>query len=479
MKIILYSFTLIFFTHNLYSQEFEAATEKARFLIKAHQQQTHLPGVQVALLVKDSLVWSEGFGYSDLEKKIPVDSQTKFRVASISKSISSIALGKLMDDSLIDIDQEIHTYLPSFPQKEHPINSRQLAASTAGIRHYESKDPTYNTVNYSSIESSLDRFKDDPLLFEPGTEYYYSSYSWVLLSAVMEKTANKPFFEIMEQTWSDLGMQNTTFDYPNSEIENKSKFYIHDKKENRIIAPEDNRSYMYAGGGYLSTAENLVKMGSEIVNPNYLEKSTIKELTQSYELKDGTKTLYGLGWETGQSRLGTKIIYHSGNMSTARSHLIIYPEKEIVFAYIANSGDQVFFNDREAQNIAELFVEALEEPSEVENKSIFIGKWDIVTSSLRNKKSKGTLDLKNKNGIICGELSFTRSRKKKTFPVVLAQTDGTDAHLIAVSPMFIDFYLSFENNSFKGTWLHDFNVKGVEEEDDYWLARKIEGEKLE
>jgi hypothetical protein len=330
------------------------------------------------------------------------------------------------------------------------------------------------------VTSALERFKNDPLLFEPGTDYLYSSYGWVLLSAVMEQASGQSFFELMLEVWTDLDMQKTTFDYPNQTSKTISTFYIYDKKEGRVEAPKDNRSYMYAGGGYLSTAEDLLKAGQTILNEHYVNKKYIQELLNSQKLPNGTETHYGLGWEVGTSRLETPIVYHSGSMSTARSHFIIYPDEDIVFAYLANTGDHVFFNDREAQNIPELFVEIKQNKSYVTNNTeTLLGQWQINTTSLRDKKSKGTLQLsKNKNGLIQDHIEFKRSRKTETHPVILTDIDDNKAHLMAVSPIFIDFFLRFEENTFSGIWLHDFNVKAIPEEDEYWKARAIEGKKL-
>lgn len=465
-------FTVLFF--QTFSQNYEQAISKARFLIENHRNQTNTPGIQIAVMVDDSLVWSEGIGYSDITSKTAVNTSTKFRIASISKSVTSVALGKMIEEGEINLDDEIHQFLPDYPHTDKNITIRHLASSTSGIRHYNENDPTYNSMDYPTIQSSLERFKNDELLFNPGERHHYSSYGWVLLSAVMEKAAEGSFFKIMDETWKELGMKNTTFDYPDITIESKSTFYVYDKRKGRVEAPYDNRSYMYAGGGYLSTSEDLVKMANTLLYNRYISDSTKAELFTSYQLQNGIKTHYGLGWETGQSRLGTPIIYHSGNLSTSRSHLILYPEEKVTMAFLTNTGDQIFFNAREAQSIAELFVEAKRNTSIID-KPHDLGVWKIGTKSLRNKKSKGQLKLKVVNDNIQGTILFKRSRKKKEFPIIVTNVSNDTLHLIAVSPMFIDFYLVFNKNSFDGIWLHDFNVNGIPEEDEYWAKRKIVG----
>lgn len=469
--------TIILFRLQIaYAQDYQEAIEKARFLITQHQKQTNIPGIQVALAIGDSLVWTEGFGYCDLQSQAPVDRTTKFRIASVSKSVTAVALGKMIEQKEIDIEEDINAYLTEFPKKSHPITSRQLAASIAGIRHYTDKDPAYNSTNYPTIISSLERFKNDPLLFEPGTNYHYSSYGWVLLSAVMEKASKKSFVQVMEESWESLGMNNTSFDFPNKEVEDKSIQYVAGKNNERIEAPFDNRSYMYAGGGYLSTAEDLVSMGSQLLNEEYLSKQTLDLLFSSQQLKDGTPTNYGLGWECGTNRMNTPLVYHSGSMPSARSHLVLFPEKELVFVYVANTGDRIFFNDREAHSIAELFIE---NPIPKEAKDALTGIWELNTTSLRNKKTSGTLTLgENAQGVIVGNITFKRSRKKKTFPVVLSSSKNSQFHLVAVTPMFLDIYLTVNGDESNGTWLHDFNVNGTPETDSYWKPRKITARRI-
>lgn len=478
MKTIAYLiFFFLFEIPIISAQNYTHAIKKAQLLVKAHKSQTQIPGCQVAVMVKGKLVWSESFGFSDLENNIKVRSNTKFRVASVSKPITAMALGTLIDRAKIDIDKNIRFYLPEFPKKEHPITTRHLAASTAGIRHYNSGDAPFNTKNYTTVLEALKPFKEDKLEFEPNSQYLYSSFGWVLLSAVMEKASGISFFELMQNTWDGLGMKNTTFDFPDRNIEQKSKFYSYHKKQQRKLAPYENRSYMYAGGGYLSTAEDLVLMGNQLINSEFLTKETQQLLTKSHRLKDGTLTFYGLGWETGRSRLNTKVIYHSGSLPTSVAHLIIYPEEEVVFAYLANTGDNVFFNAREAQSVAELFIEKKDFTKSQAEK--LVGSWQIETTSLRNKKTKGVLELQlDDSNILSGSITFKRSRKKITCPIVVATINDSKVHCIAVSPMFIDFYLALNTNEFKGEWLHDFNVKGLPEKDDYWKPREIIGLKI-
>lgn len=115
-----------------------------------------------------------------------------------------------MEEGVLNIDSDVRAYLPGFLDKNYPIKVWQLPSFTSGIRHFSSKDPKVNQLNYGSIEASLDRFKEDRLLFKPGTDFHYSSYGWVLLSVLMEKASGLSFFELMERVWFHLGMDNSS-----------------------------------------------------------------------------------------------------------------------------------------------------------------------------------------------------------------------------------------------------------------------------
>jgi CubicO group peptidase (beta-lactamase class C family) len=476
-RLFFYPLILVFALQiSVSAQRYEQAIQQARFLVTQHQQLTNLPAVQIAVMVEGEMIWSEAFGYRDLENNIKASTSTQFRIASLSKPVTSLALGQLMANEQLDLDRDIRDYLPNFPKKRYPLTARQLAGSTSGIRHYQPHDPTYRMEHYETVNEALRVFQDSPLEFEPNTQYGYSSYGWVLLSAVMEKAAGLSFFTLMEETWSAMGLKNTSFDYPYRSKTSQSYYYVPGKKGERAQAPTENRSFMYAGGGYLSTAEDLVTMGYHFLKESFLPANIVDTLTTSLLLKDGNPTHYGLGWEIGQNRLGTEVWFHGGNLPTARSHWVIFPEEDIVLAYLCNTGQNIFFNEREAHTLAEIFLQAKKHKGqEKSKKESILGEWAIQTTSLRGKKTKGTLNLYKEGALICGKITFRRSRKVRSFPIIYTGQQQGKLQLTAVTPMFADFFIEPDEKTFTGYWLHDFDVKGIGEQDDYWLPRTVSG----
>ena len=204
-----------------------AAQEPAPFAgaIGASRQQIldtmaalRIPGAQIAVIRDGELIWSEGFGLADVEEQVPVTPMTRFRIASISKAVTAVGLGLLIQEGRVDLDAEVQRYVPEFPRKRWPITVRQVAGHIAGIRHYQG-DEFGSMRPYPTVRDGLTIFENDSLLFEPGTRYSYSSYGWNLMSAVMEGASGESFLPFMiRRVFGPMGMTRTTPEFPDSLI---------------------------------------------------------------------------------------------------------------------------------------------------------------------------------------------------------------------------------------------------------------------
>lgn len=139
-----------------------AAVDQARALIRDWRVQNNIPGVSVAVGVNGQILWAEGFGLADLEQQVPVTQLTRFRIGSASKPLTAAAAGLLYDRGALDLDTPIQTYVPSFPEKEWPITTRQLMSHTAGIRHYRDRAEGYSAAHFETVTEALSMFANDP-----------------------------------------------------------------------------------------------------------------------------------------------------------------------------------------------------------------------------------------------------------------------------------------------------------------------------
>ena len=202
---------------------------QARRYVVDSMKACRVPGASMAVSVNGKMVWSEAFGVANVELNVPATTKTKFRIGSVSKALTAGALGLLMKAGKIDLDAEIHTYVPSFPAKKFPMTVRQVAGHLAGIRHYKNEAEFLSQKRYKSVEEGLSIFADDTLLFEPGARYSYSSYGFNLLSAAMEQASGMDYLTLMQKSvFGPLGMTQTVPEYPDSIISNRSSFYMQD-----------------------------------------------------------------------------------------------------------------------------------------------------------------------------------------------------------------------------------------------------------
>jgi CubicO group peptidase (beta-lactamase class C family) len=342
---ILFAF-LLFNCVSAYTQippRYKKAVAQSRQIIVETMTKQSVPGLSIAVAVDGKIIWSEGFGLADLENQIRVSPATRFRIASISKPLTAAAMARLFEQGKLDLDAPVQKYVPNFPRKEKDITARQLAGHLSGIRHYrrdpdESKDEFFNRREYyKSVSEALKTFQDDPLDFTPGTKFGYSSFGYTLLSAVIEGASRQNFLTYMqEQVFIPLRMPSTSADDNRQIIPDRARFYSLDSEKRLINAPYIDRSYSWAGGGFLSTPEDLARFGSAHLQSGYLKAETLKEIFTSQKTADGKETGTGFGWRIGQDKEGRTFYFHPGEDVGGRSYLLMYPEKKVVIAMLHN-----------------------------------------------------------------------------------------------------------------------------------------------
>jgi serine beta-lactamase-like protein LACTB len=312
------------------------------------------PGLSLAVAVDGKIVYSEGFGFADLEERVPVWPTTKFRIGSVSKPLTAIALAQLVEAGKLDLDAPVQKYVPSFPDKGAVITTRMLAGHLGGIRHYHS-DEFKIQQHYANVLDGLKIFENDSLVSPPGTKFNYSSYGYNLLSAVVESASGENFLAYMQKHVFDaMGLVHTTADQNAQIVEQRSRFYEKEKDGTLENAPYVDNSYKWAGGGFLSTSEDLVRFGSMLLQPGFLKAESLKLLFTSQKTKSGEATGYGVGWGIAKSPSGKLVYAHSGGSVGGTSQLIVYPETHVVVALIANlSGKE--WKEEEVEAVAEMF----------------------------------------------------------------------------------------------------------------------------
>lgn len=289
-------------------------------------------GAAVAVYAGDKLVYARGRGWENRAKKRPATERTVFRLGSISKSVTAVAAMGLVEEKRLDLDADIRRWATAFPAKEWPVSARQIMGHTSGIRHYA---PGEGAVfdHFPSASAAMARFASDPLLFQPGTRYSYSTHAWTVLAAAMEKLDALSFPELMKRrVFRKVGGSMECEDARQPKP-NRSELYTLRGTEIVDAGRREDNSWKYAGGGLEADAPTLAKFGNDLLRGRLLEKSSVEAMWTPQKLATGEATGYGIGFSIGMRGIG-----HNGAQQGCRTSLLIDRDKVIVVAVLANTG---------------------------------------------------------------------------------------------------------------------------------------------
>ena len=326
----------------LFSKEQHARVLAA--ITEVHEKQRNV-GLTAAVLLNGKLVFSEGLGYADLDRKIPVNRATRFPVASVTKAVTGAALVKLLEAQKIDLGAPLRTYVPSYPKKHsRAITPRLLAGHLAGIRSYVGgeRDSSFFARHYTDVVDALELFKNDTLLFAPGSKYSYTSYGYNLLAAAIQNASGRSYREYVEETiLRPLRLNQTEFENVRQVIpertENYSFYHHFSYKESPDVmkVPRLDYSYNMGGGNIITTAEDLVRFGQAFVRPGFFTRESL-ELFYVRIKHEAVESPWSFGWFVADDS-GERRIYITGAFAGTQAALWVYPESDLVIAVISNT----------------------------------------------------------------------------------------------------------------------------------------------
>jgi serine beta-lactamase-like protein LACTB len=312
----------------------------ARYLDKLRLQ-TGAPGVSAAIMVDGKIVYSGGVGLADVQTGLAQDGTVVHNIGSISKTQAAVAVMQLVEQGRVDLDAEIQTYVPWFPRKQAPITVRQIMTHTSGIRHYKDGEFGEGGVlafrQFNSIEEASRRWMDEPLDFDPGSRRSYSSYATNLLQGLVEKVSGEGYEEYLRRhVWQPAGMLDTQFDVPSRIVPRRGSGYERNRETGDLEhAEQENVSYKYAGGGVISTDEDLVRFGHALNAGLLLKPATLREMYRLQVPKlDPTQALI---WFIKSDPWGRRHANHGGSVKGTLSDLSNYTDEDIVVAVHVNA----------------------------------------------------------------------------------------------------------------------------------------------
>lgn len=357
------------------------AAKQGRLVVRESVAGQNLPGLSVAVGIDGEVVWAEGFGFADIRTSVPVTPEHRFRIGTASTALTSAAAGLLLEKGALKLEDTIQTYVPAFPRQQHPVTLRQLMGHTPGVVPDDNDESPLDRRHCEHAAELLNHFKGSWMYFQdPGTQYSYSIYDWILVSAAIEAAAAQPFLTFMrDRVFDPLGMRNTLADPgPDPAAVEGEDFppaimvreLIHDPEATRsatasaVKQPKGNfvTYYFprfasdpiygmhvmrladfscYAGASvFVSTPSDLVRFGMAINGGKLLQPATVELLQTSQRLASGEETGYGLGWYRRNLTLAgkqTPVIGQDGDsMDGMVASLLTAPEYGLVVAVTSN-----------------------------------------------------------------------------------------------------------------------------------------------
>jgi N-acyl-D-amino-acid deacylase len=359
-----------------------------------------IPGGSIAVVKEGRLVLARGYGLANLECNEPVEPESLFRIASISKPITSVAILKLVEEGKLDIDAKVFSLLDQFKPaigktvdtRIYDITVRQLLQHTGGWNREQSFDPMFisqriiqemGTASPTSSETIIQFMLGQPLDFDPGSQYAYSNFGYCILGRLIEKVTGQTYYDyVRSKILEPAGIRHMRLGHSlsNNRYENEVCYYDYDSAPMvRSVFPGTSElvpnpyggfylEAMDAHGGWISSTIDLVRFVTALdtAMPSAVLKSeTIALMTSrpaSY-LCTETSDYYGMGWNI-QVKNGTNIWWHDGSLS-GTSALLVRTSGGLAWAALFNTRpkDTVVFFKELYNSLWEVFENVTEWPS--------------------------------------------------------------------------------------------------------------------
>lgn len=279
---------------------------------------------------------SKGYGMANLELDVPNTPQTKFRLASVTKQFTAMAILQLQQQGKLNVQDPICKYIRNCPEAWQPITIHHLLTHTSGIHDY------FDTPDVEDFEKKsvspiqiIDRFRDLPLDFVPGESIYYSNSGYVLLGYIIEQVSGQPYASFLENNiFEPLQMADTGYDNNRMVIKNRASGY----SSQYVNAEYIDVSVLYAAAGLYSTVEDLFRWDQALYTDTLISKPLRDEMFTPFASIPGAELSYGYGWV-----IGKQFNHHGvagwGGMEGVRTAIDRYPDDQVTIIVLSNRED--------------------------------------------------------------------------------------------------------------------------------------------
>ena len=293
-------------------------------------------GCAVLISNHGKILYRKAFGKADLELNVPMKPEHVFRIGSITKQFTAVAILQLVEKGIIGLKDDITKFIPDYPTHGYSITIENLLSHTSGIKNMpESRDMNFGTKAVAPLEI-MTTFKDEPMDFEPGTKHSYSNSGYIILGYIIEKASGLKYDAyLVKNIFTPANMRHAYYDDPIKMIPNRIGGYQQTSDTSSLNADYVNPSIPYAAGALIMTVDDLLSWHQALIANKLLKSETLKLAQTPFTLKDGTKVNYGFGWDL-SDLYGSASIAHSGSISGFASMEIYLPGEDVFIAFLSN-----------------------------------------------------------------------------------------------------------------------------------------------
>ena len=294
-------------------------------------------GCAVLVAKNGQIIYQKAFGMANLELNVPMRPEMVFRIGSITKQFTAIAVLQLMEQGKLSLQDDITKFIPDYPTQAYSITIEHLLTHTSGIKSYTGMtDYMKNVRNDMKPEELIDIFKNQPMEFAPGTKWNYNNSGYFLLGYIIEKVTGKTYADyIQENFFTPLGMTSSCYGSDTRIIMNRASGYK-PGNDGPVNSDYCSMTQPYSAGAIMSSVGDLFKWHQAVHSYRLVKKETLDKAFTEYKLKDGKGTHYGYGYFLSQLQ-GSPTIEHGGGIFGYLTSSIYLPEEDVFVALFSNN----------------------------------------------------------------------------------------------------------------------------------------------
>ncbi len=294
------------------------------------------PGVTAIVARNGQIIYKKAFGMANLELDVPMQPDHIFRIGSITKQFTAVAILQLMEQGKLDLQDEITRFIPDYPTQGNKITIEHLLTHTSGIQSYTDMQDFLERVRMDLVPSAIiDHFKNEPMNFTPGTDFRYNNSGYILLGYIIEQITGNTYSNYLEENiFKPLGMTHSLYGDDIRIVKNRAGGYSMGEQGFENAQPL-SMTQPYAAGSILSTVEDLFKWQQAVQSYKLVKKETLDNAFTRYKLSNGKEIDYGYGWALGYVQ-ESPAIEHGGGIPGFSTMAIYLPKEDVFVALFAN-----------------------------------------------------------------------------------------------------------------------------------------------